>query len=126
MPAPAVQVEGGARLRATLRRAAGNLDDLKEANARVGGMVAQWAGVKTPVRTGRLAASVRPARQAKAAVVVAGGASVPYAGPIHWGWPRRNIAAQPWMSEAATETQPAWLPVYEHDIQKILEKVEGA
>jgi hypothetical protein len=125
MPGPVVQVEGLRTLSTTLRRAEQNLDDLKDANARVGAMVAQWASVRAPRRTGRLGQSVRAGRQAGAAVVSAGTAAVPYAGPIHWGWRSRHITAQPWVSEAAVETQPAWLPVYQADIQKVLDTVKG-
>jgi hypothetical protein len=122
---PTVEVEGLARLQSTLRRAELDLGDLKDANARAGAMVAQWAAVRAPRRTGRLGMSVRSARQAKAAVIVAGSASVPYAGPIHWGWPARHITAQPWISDAAVETQPSWLPVYAGDIQRVLDTVRG-
>ena len=103
MPAT-VRVEGVDRLRSTLRRAEIGLDDLKDANARAGQMVAQWGAVRAPRMTGRLGTSVRAARQAKAAVIVAGSAAVPYAGVIHWGWPAHNIAPQPWLSQAAVDT----------------------
>lgn len=125
MPAT-VRVQGVDRLRSTLRRAEIGLDDLKDANARAGQMVAQWGAVRAPRMTGRLGTSVRAARQAKAAVIVAGSAAVPYAGVIHWGWPAHNIAPQPWLSQAAVDTQPAWLPIYQDDIQKILDTVQGA
>jgi hypothetical protein len=64
-------------------------------------------------------------RQARRARVVAGRASVPYAPPIHWGWPARNIAAQPFVSQAAQATESQWLPVYLHDVQQALDRVKG-
>lgn len=126
MPGPELRVEGAANLRRTLRAATGNLDDLKDANARAGAMVAQWASVRAPRRTGALGASVRSGRQAKAAVISAGNASVRYAGVIHYGWPARHITPQPWISESAQETQPSWLPIYLDDVQNILNTVQGA
>lgn len=123
---PTVRVEGGRELRATIRRACGDLEDLKAANSRAAGMVAQWASVTAPRRTGALGSSVRPGRAAGRARVSGGGASVPYAGVIHWGWPQRRITAQPFISDAAVSTQPAWLPVYLHDIQHALDRVRGA
>jgi hypothetical protein len=50
-----------------------------------------------PARRTAPARSPPPAGRAgqTAAVVRAGRASVPYAGPIHWGWPSRHITAQP-------------------------------
>ena len=125
MSGPQVRVEGAGTLRRTLRAATGNLDDLKDANARVSAMVAQWAAVTAPRRTGQLGGSVRGTRQAARAVINAGSASVPYAGVINYGWPARNIAAQPWMSQAAVNTQPSWLPIYQADVQKILDTVRG-
>ena len=126
MAGPQVRVEGAARLRSTLKAAVGNLDDLKDANARVAAMVAQWAAVTAPRRTGQLGGSVRGTRQAARAVINAGSAAVPYAGVINYGFPARNIAAQPWMNQAAVDTQPSWLPIYTDDVQKILDTVKGA
>jgi hypothetical protein len=57
---------------------------------------------------------------------MAGRASVPYAGPIHWGWPARNISANPFLSNAAVESQPRWLTGYDSDLKKIVAKVSGA
>jgi hypothetical protein len=126
MSQPLVRVEGARELRRTMKAAALDLDDLKAANARAAAMVAQWASVTAPRRTGALGASVRAARQAGRARIVAGNAAVRYSGPIHWGWPARHLTAQPWVSQAAVDTQPAWLPVYSHDIQRILNTVRGA
>jgi hypothetical protein len=126
MADPTVRVEGASRLRATLRAAGGDLGDLKDANARAASMVAQWAAVTAPRRTGALGASVRAARQVGRARVVAGSTSVPYAGPINYGWPARNVKPQPFINNAAVQTQPAWLPVYLDDIQKVCDTVKGA
>ena len=126
MAGPVVRVQGARELRATLRRAGHGLEDLKDANAKAGRMVAQWAGVRAPRRTGTLGATVRAVRAVGKAQILAGSAAVPYAGPIHWGWPARGIRAQPWMSLAAIDTEPAWLPIYQHDIQQILDTVRGS
>lgn len=114
------------QLRATLKRAGIDLADLKNANERAGQTVAQWAGVRAPRRSGALGATVRAARQVGRARVMAGGGAVPYAGPIHWGWPARNITAQPWISESAQQTEPAWVRDYLDEINKVIGKVRGA
>jgi hypothetical protein len=121
-----IRVEGARELRRTLKRAGDDLADLKEANARAAQIVAQWASVTAPRRTGALGQSVRPNRAAGRARITGGSAAVPYAGPIHWGWPRRNITAQPFISEAAVATQPAWLPAYRDDVQRVVDRVKGA
>lgn len=126
MPDPLIRVEGGAALRRTLKAAGRDLDDLKDANARAASVVAQWAAVTAPRRTGALGASVRGSRQAGRARIVAGNAGVPYAGVIHWGWPSRHITAQPFISAAAQSTEPSWTSAYLADIEKVIATVKGA
>lgn len=121
-----VRVEGLSRLRRTLRKAGHDLEDLKDVNAAVAAIVVQAAGAYAPRRTGALAASPRPSRAKARARVLAGGARVPYAGPIHWGWPARNIQAQPWLSQAAQATEPQWTGTYRQGVEDVLSKVKGA
>jgi hypothetical protein len=121
-----LEVEGGRRLRSTLRAAAGDLEDLKSVHETVSRMVAAAAKARAPHRSGRLAASGRGSRAAGMAVVRFGSARVPYAGPIHYGWPKRNITAQPFAVDAAHETEPAWTEVYLSELDKILAQVHGA
>lgn len=122
----AVRVEGLGQLVRDLKAAGGSLDDLKDANQAVSRIVLDDARPRVPHRTGRLAASGRINRAAKKANVLFGSASLPYAGPIHWGWPSRHIAAQPFGVDAAEATQPEWLEAYEREIQKLLDDVKGA
>jgi len=121
-----VRVEGARRLRATLRKAGADLDDMKDAHAAVAAMVAAAARAATPRRTGRLAATVRGNRALSRATILAGYASVPYAGPIHWGWPRRNITAQPWLADTAALLEPRWTAVYADGVDRAIANVKGA
>lgn len=120
-----IRIEGAARLRRTLKAAGDDLSDLREANQAAVGIVTSAGRARTPRRTGRLASSVRGSATARIATVRAGGAAVPYAGPIHWGWPARGIAAQPFLSEAARETEPRWIGLYEAAVETAINKVEG-
>ena len=122
-----IRVDGLRRLRRDLRQLEGGLSDLKDANARAGQVVVQAATVKAPRRpgSGRLAGSGRPSRAAGRVSILWGGARVPYAGPIHWGWPARGIEAQPFVVEAAQETQPQWLASYVADIDAALAPMYG-
>lgn len=124
MPAPVVQVIGAAQLRRTLRAAGQDLTDLKRVHAEVGRIVV--AAAHAPTRTGALAASIRAGSAATSATVRAGGARVPYAGPIHWGWPARGIAAQPFLADAAQRTEPRWTEVYLAEVNRIIDQVQGA
>lgn len=125
MAGPVVKVEGARQLRATLRRAGQDLEDMKDANAEVANYVASASRSAAPTVSGRLAASVRGNRAAASAVVKAGGAAVPYAGPIHWGWPARNIAANEFMAATAANTEPTWVRMYLAAVERIVAKVKG-
>lgn len=126
MPEPAVQVEGARKLRASLKAAGLGVQDLKDAHKVVADQVLDAAKPVTPRRTGRLAASMRSSGTQGAAIVRAGGARVPYAGPIHWGWPRRHIAAQPWLADTADRTQNRWEATYLAALEHIIDRIEGA
>ena len=119
------EVEGGAQLRKTLRAAGDDLSDLKAAHGEAAQIVTGRARGTAPRRTGVLSASVRGSGTKTQAVVRAGGARVRYAGPIHWGWPARGIAAQPWIQEAAQDTEPVWIGRYEDAVDEALDKVKG-
>jgi hypothetical protein len=120
------QIAGLAELARTMKRAGVDITELKEANTRAAQIVADRGSSLAPNRTGRLAGNIRPAKQVARARIMAGSASVPYAGPIHWGWPARHINAQPFLSDAAVETQDEWLDAYLADIQTALDKVTAA
>jgi hypothetical protein len=53
-----------------------------------------------PIKTGALAQSIRPAAVMSGGRVKVGSASVPYAGPIHFGWPARRIKPQAFVYDA--------------------------
>ena len=126
MPGDPVRVEGlGAFIRA-MKQAEADLDEFKFATQRAGEIVVAAAQGLAPRRTGRLAASGRASKAARKATVRFGSARVPYAGPIHWGWPRRGIAAQPFAVDAARATEPTWLAAYARDLEAIATSVEGS
>lgn len=118
---PVLEVEGGRELRAALKGIENGLADLKATHGKIAAMVAPVGRRGAPHRTGALSASVRGSGTASAAIVRAGGARLPYAGPIHWGWPARNIGAQPFLTDAGKSTEPAWVAMYEHDVQGLID-----
>lgn len=122
----AVRIDGARELRAALKRAGVELADLKDANARVSAYVASMAAGRAPRRSGRLASSIRGNKAAGRASVAAGSARLPYAGPIHWGWPSRGIAPQPFIAETAKQTEAIWLADYSRAIDAVIKKVESA
>ena len=125
-PTVGVQVEGLAKLTRTMRKAGEDLTELKTAHAAAGQIVARAAAASAPRRTGRLAGTLRASKAANRARVTAGTRSVPYSMPIHWGWPARKIAANPFVSQAARDTESVWLPEYLKAVEEALSHIEGA
>lgn len=123
-PPISVEVQGAKALRAQLRAAGIGLSDLKAAHASVAGMVVGKSRPGAPVRSGALAASVRGSGQAGAAMLRAGRASVPYANPIHWGWPARNIPAHPWLWATVEDEQPAIVAQYTAAVQALMDAID--
>lgn len=111
------RLEGGARFRATIRRADEGIESKAPARkaARIAG---QAARIAAPRRTGRLARSITVKNTTVRANAV-------YAGPINYGWPRRNIKAQPFMYDAMRKVEPQWLAEFTDNIDRALARVKG-
>lgn len=121
-----VRVDGLRRLGRDLRKIGPQaLENLKRANAAAASTVAAAASARAPRRSGALAGSLRGNAAAGRATVSAGGARLPYAGPIHYGWPAHKIEPQPFIIDAAQATEPVWLPMYAADVDKALDVVRG-
>lgn len=112
------RVEGLSRVVRSLQALGLDVEDLKEAFAKIAAKGAQSATRHAPKRSGRLAGSVRGNRAKSKAVVTAGRASIPYAGPINYGWRARNIAPQPFMQKADREMQPQAIGLLEDEINQ--------
>lgn len=120
-----VHVEGARELRRTLKRAGGDMEDLKAANRAAARSIEPIAAGLAPKVTGALVGTLRVGATQKAGMLRVGKKLVPYAGPIHWGWPARGIKPHPFMSEAATDNEQIWMEAYMRDIDKALKKVKG-
>lgn len=124
-----IEVAGLARLKRTMRQAGADIGQLKDLNRRAASTAAPAVRAATPVgpaKSGHLHTTVRVGATGKAGVIRVGNKSKPYAGPIHWGWPKRNIRPNPWAAEAARSTEGAWTEVYVQGIEQILSQIEGA
>ena len=123
--APVVQVEGARELRRTLKAAGDDLSDLTKVNATVSRYVALRGAAMAPRRSGALAGSVRGNSAKASAIVRGGGARIPYAGVIHWGWPAHHISSQPFLVNAAHETEPTWTKYYLREVERIMSHIHG-
>lgn len=120
-----MRVEGGRELRRRLRTIEGGLDDLKAAHREVAQTVTAASRRTAPHRTGRLGQSGRGSGTNTMSVVRYGSARIPYAGPIHYGWPARGIVAQPWLLETARRTEPVWLEQYNSAVAELVERTRS-
>jgi hypothetical protein len=112
------KVEGLSSVVRALQRMGLDVDDLKDAFSQIASEGARVASGFAPVRTGRLAADVRGNRAKSKAVVIAGRASVPYAGPINYGWAARNIAPSGFLQKADVVMQPRAIQMLEEETNK--------
>lgn len=124
-PAPLVEIDGARELRRTLRAAGDDLEDLKAANQAAANIAAAAAKSEAPKLTGRLAGDIRASGTKTAGIIRAGRKKLPYAGVIHWGWPKRNILANPYITAGAQQTESIWVPLYQKQLDQALKKVKG-
>lgn len=122
---PLVEIDGARELRRTLRAAGDDMEDLKAANLAAANIAASAARGRAPRLTGALAGDIRASGTKTAGIVRAGRKRIPYAGPTHWGWPARGMKARPYITEGAQQTEPVWVPLYQREIDKALNKVKG-
>lgn len=122
-PPAEIAVVGLAELSRLFRAAGGDLsEELREANKAAAEVVAAEARGRVPRRSGRLAKSIRATGGVRVAAVRAGGARMPYAGPIHFGWPAHNIRPQPFLYDAADDRRTEVIAVYEKNIADLIDR----
>ena len=119
---PEVRVEGGRELRRALKNVADGTKQLKSVHADAAHVVELRAAVLVPKLTGTLGGSLRSSGTQRGGVVRAGRASVPWAGPIHFGWPSRGIAPQPFLYDALDERIDEVVDLYETRVKKLIRK----
>lgn len=117
-----VRVEGAAEFAASCDRAAAELAHLDDAHSRVGGFIRAQASAAAPRRTGRLAGSIRADATGDSVTV---GSSLIYAGVIHNGWARHNIAANPFLTVPAERTTDTWAGYYFTAVERVVGRIHG-
>lgn len=98
------------------------VEDLKNAFSKIADEGAQVAAREAPKRSGTLAGDIRGNRAKSKAVVAAGRKSVPYAGVQNFGWPARNIKANPFMQRTDATMQPRAIQMLEDEINNQIRK----
>ena len=122
--AAAIEVTGIRELNKALKGVGDDFEDLKDANALLGQLVANRATALVPIRSGKLASSIKTNRAKNKVTISAGRASVPYAGVIEYGWGKRGIKARPYLNKAVNEKKGEIKEKYEENIKNIIKKYD--
>lgn len=119
------EVVNGKKIRRQLKEAGEDLSDLKAAHREAARIAAEASADLAPVgKTGRLRKTIRASGTNTAGIIRAGNNTrVPYAAPIHWGWHRRHIKPQPFLSDGATSSENRWVPVYEVALDGAIKRI---
>jgi len=119
----AVQVVGVRELRQALRNLPPDFKvELKTLHAQAAKPVEREAARRAPSVTGRLRASIRSSGTQRSGVVRAGKKAVPYAGPIHFGWPARNIRPQPFLTDALRTEQDKVVDIMFRGLDRLISR----
>lgn len=122
--APTIRVEGLRELTSTLRKLSKQFPkEIREINVRRAKEVAGRAKPRAPRLSGRLAASVRGLTTQRDARVAIGRASIPYAGPIYFGWPGHNIEPHPFVDDTISSMRSSLERDYENEMNAFVKEV---
>jgi len=119
-----IKVEGLRETVRSLERFGLEASEPKQAMHKIGELVASRARQLAPRLTGTLAGTIKAGRAKAKATVRAGSARAPYAGPIHWGWPARNIAAQPFLVDALEQEHDNIIRLLESEMTRLIRKLD--
>lgn len=113
--------------------------DIKDVNLDAARLVEKRAKQLVPVRSGALQQSIRSSGQVGKGVVRAGNSKsgdsgVPYANPIHWGWPRPKrkwskgrvgggpIRANQFLTDALDDERRDIVKLYKRELERLARK----
>lgn len=123
-PIVGVEVEGVNRLARALQDAEPELaEELKVAHIGGAELVLKAALPLVPVRSGALKASLKATATGRSGRVKAGKKLVPYAGPVHFGWPKRNIRPQPFLYDALDRRRQEVEDLFLDRVQDLADKI---
>lgn len=115
-----VKVEGINQVTRALIEMGVEVEDLKRAFHRIGTAAIPVYQSVTPVgETGRLRRDYRASKTRNKAMLRVGRASVPYAGPQQWGWPKYNIRPQHWVQAGDRRFAPRVLDMLAQEITNL-------
>jgi phage gpG-like protein len=120
--AEAITIQGIKEVTDSLNNLAKDLKSNVELNKELSTTLSQKASALAPRLTGALASSVQGNPSAEKAQILAGSAAVPYAGVQEYGWPEKNINAQPYLRPAVHNNMGYIIEKYNDSIQKAIKQ----
>jgi hypothetical protein len=117
-----ISIQGVKEVKDTLDKLGRDLESNIELNKELSTTLSQKASALAPRLTGALASSVQGNPSAEKAQILAGSAAVPYAGVQEYGWPEKNIKAQPYLRPAVHNNMGYIIEKYNESIQKAIKK----
>lgn len=117
-------VEGEAKVKAALDKVEKDLIDRSELNKDLSDELSRKASAMAPRLTGALASSVKGNASNDKAQILAGSNVVPYAGVQEYGWPAKNIQAQPYLRPAVFDNMDYIVEKYNKYIESIVKKYD--
>ena len=128
-PSEAIKITGLSKVQRDLRKLSTDALDLNkseflETNKQVAEIIINESKKYVPVVSGALAAAIRNASTKKSAKVRAGNAAVPYAGPIHFGYPKRAIKPNPFFYEAIDSRRDEVRQRYDSLVSSLITKYD--
>jgi len=122
--AEAITIQGVKEVTDSLNKLARDLESNIELNKELSTTLSQKASALAPRLTGALASSVQGNPSAEKAQILAGSAAVPYAGVQEYGWPEKNIKAQPYLNPAVNNNMGYIIEKYNDSIQKAIKQYD--
>lgn len=116
MAGSGIKVDGLRQVLRDLSQLGVELDDFKESFSKIATRGADLASSLVHSKSGRLAGSIRGNRAKNKSVVIAGRASIPYAGAQNYGWEVRNIEPQLFLQRAEERLEPQLVPWLEDEL----------
>lgn len=117
-----ISVEGEAQVKAALNKVEKDLTDRLDLNKDLSEELSKKASAMAPRLTGALASSVKGNPSQEKAQILAGSQSVPYAGVQEYGWPEKNIQAQPYLRPAVFDNMGYIVEKYNKYIESVVKK----
>ena len=120
-----IQIKGLKELRRNLARLGDEAkNDLKATHLDAAQLVERSARPYVPRLTGRLATSLRSSGTLSGGRVKVGFKRIPYAGPIHFGWPQRGLRPRPFIYEALGRETRDIVSLYDDRVDELIKKYD--